>query len=63
MQEFSDGVILVENDEIEQICKKVLGIQRSGVDEMNKIIAGMLQSILWPVLNNKDERIYSLYQN
>lgn len=54
-------MILVENDEIEEICKKVLGIQRSGVDEMNRVIAGMLESVLWPVLGKKEDKIYSLW--
>ncbi|KAL4449266.1 hypothetical protein ABPG74_015648 [Tetrahymena malaccensis] len=46
----TDGIILIENDGIEEICNKLLNLKRPSLTEMNRVIAHQLSSVLFPVL-------------
>lgn len=48
LQDFADGIIIVQNEQLSSICKSLLGIQRPSFDNMNEVAAQALTCILLP---------------
>ena len=44
----SDGILVIENDQISQICSKLLNIKRPSFRNLNEVIATNLVSLLLP---------------
>jgi len=63
LYENSDAVLLVENDLLNILCKNLLHIKKPTLDDMNKVLATMLSSFLYPVLSDKKKNFYSVLQN
>ena len=63
LYENSDAVLLVENDLLNIVCKNLLNLKKPTLDDMNKVLATMLSSFLYPVLSDKRRNFYSVLQN
>jgi hypothetical protein len=48
LTEFSDGVIITENDHLSEICKRRLRVQNPSFDVMNQLVATSLASVMLP---------------
>ena len=46
----SDGLILVENDEAQIACTKLLNLKRPSLENMNEVISKQLASVFFPVI-------------
>lgn len=55
IQKESDGLILVENDEAQLACTKLLNLKRPSLEDMNGVISKQLASVFFPVINSKEE--------
>ncbi|KRW98947.1 Tubulin/FtsZ, GTPase domain [Pseudocohnilembus persalinus] len=62
LYENSDGILLFENDYIQKICNKQLKIKSPSLDDMNKVIANQLTSLLFPVIS-QNKQVHSSLQN
>lgn len=47
----ADGVFVIQNDQISEICSKILNQQKSGLDDINEIIGRNLASIYFPAVH------------
>ena len=52
----SQGIILIENDRIQEICKNLLFKKSHNIEEMNDIISHLVSSILLPCLDVRRKR-------
>lgn len=43
-------MILIENDEIQNICNKLLHLKKASLSDMNQVISRQIASIFFPVL-------------
>lgn len=59
----SDGIFIIENDQINEICTKQLKIQKNNLDDINEVIGRNLASVFFPVINKNTAQVYSLEQN
>lgn len=63
LYDHSDAILLVENDLLNTMCKELLHLKKPGLHDMNKVLATMLSSFLYPVLSDKKKEYYSVLQN
>ncbi|KAH8967425.1 hypothetical protein BDL97_03G077500 [Sphagnum fallax] len=48
LESLADGIVILQNEGLTSICKKLLGIQRPSFDHMNEVAAESLVSVLLP---------------
>jgi tubulin delta len=48
LQDFADGIILVQNEQLSSMCRVLLGIPRPSFDHMNEVAVQALASVLLP---------------
>jgi Tubulin len=63
LYDHSDGILIVENDILNLICKNLLHLKKPNLQDMNKVLVNMLCSVLYPALPNQNASYYSLLQN
>ena len=47
----SDGIFIIENDEINSICTKNLKIQKTSLENINEVIGRNLSSVFFPAID------------
>jgi len=63
LYEHSDAILLIQNDLLHTTCKELLHLPKPTLQDMNKVLATMLASFLYPVLSDKKRNFYSILQN
>lgn len=63
LYDYSDGIIIIENDLLNLICKTLLHLKKPGLKDMNRVLVNMLCSIFYPVLPNPNSSYCSILQN
>ncbi|XP_062503682.1 tubulin delta chain-like [Corticium candelabrum] len=58
LYELSDGIAILENDQLHRICNHRLGIENVGINEINTVAAHILSSVWKPV--SKDMPLHRL---
>ena len=48
----SDAILVMENDQLQQICKQLMGIDKVSFHDMNKVVSHKLASVLQPAFNS-----------
>jgi hypothetical protein len=55
----SDGIFVIENDEMNTICTKQLNISKPLLEDINEVIGRNLASVYFPVIGKETQKIYS----
>jgi len=63
LYEHSDAILLIQNDLLHTTCKDLLNLPKPNLNDMNKVMATMLASFLYPVLSDKKKSFFSPLQN
>ena len=56
----ADGIFIIENDEINQICTRDLKIQKTSLDDINEVIGRNLASVFFPAIENNSSKLLSI---
>lgn len=59
----TDGIFIIQNDQISNICTKINNQQKTSLDDINEIIGRNLSSIFFPAIHRNTSKIYSIEQN
>jgi len=60
----SQGILLIENDKIQEICEKLLMKKSNSINDMNEVISHQLASVLLPCIDaRRKKKIFSTCEN
>lgn len=59
LYQFSDAVLVHENDTVHRICSQLLNIKHISFNDVNRVIAHQLGSVLQPALTTDSHGVYS----
>lgn len=61
LYKYSDGILLLHNDEIAESCNRLLNLKRPTLPQINDLMCSSLASLLWPAVGTNP--VHSTLQN